>query len=229
MYPNQNPNNQENIVGYPPANNPNQYYEQPNLATSGISKNNTLSITVIIILAVLAVGGIAFGAITYINNATEITKLNETISEQEYTIKNNTTLTTTDNSNPSNYIYIGEWGIKIKIPEELSWVGYSFAPSDNTSSVFVYGVKGHFDTRPQFLNELQLSGGLASITRAPIGYGSVDGLRVLSSNGYDYYYTILQKAVTENAENAEQADLELSSKALIETMLTTADNYSLIQ
>lgn len=222
MYPNQNSNTTKNTASFSPSY-PEQQYQQPIQLTPSKQNNTNLALIMIVVLAILAIGGIAFGTITFISNAQEIAKLNDTIVEQETALQNNTTLAKTDDNNTSSYIYIGEWGIKIKIPEELSWVGYDFTPSDKTSSIAVYGAKGQFDTRPEFLNVIDPGSGYGFITRAPLGYGSVGGLKVFSNGGYDYYYTILQKAIT---DNAEQAELESASKALVETMLTTVDNYS---
>ncbi|MBR3052054.1 hypothetical protein IKG60_00340 [Candidatus Saccharibacteria bacterium] len=227
MYPNQNPNvnNPEYPQAYPPANSyyQNQSYQTYQQQTPENSSNNRLSLIIIVILAVFAIGGIAFGAIIFINSSQEIAKLNDTISTQEIAISQNTTLDPTTDGSPSDYIYVGEWGVKIKIPAELSWVGYSFSPSNTTSTIAVYGAKGQFDTRPSFLNFPESTGGFGYVTRAPIGYGSVGGIKIFSSGGYDYFYEILQQA---NTDDTEEAALEASSKALIEAMLTTPDNYS---
>lgn len=189
------------------------------------SNTNNLAFILVIILAVFAVSSIAFGAFTFINSSQTIAELNETISEQKTIINNTHTLNTADNSSTNNYIYIGEWGIKIAIPEDLSWVGYTFTPSNTTSTISVYGAKGQYNTRPSFLNLLGPASGYGFITRAPIGYGLVGGIKVFSNNGYDYYYEILQQSI---AENPEEATSEAASKALVETMLTTTDNYSSI-
>lgn len=222
MYSNQNSNNTENTINYPSPS-PKQQYQQPIQPAPAKQDNANLALIMIIVLAILAIGGIAFGVITFISNTQEIAKLNDTIIEQETALQDNIALAKTDDNSTNKYIYIGEWGIKIKIPEELSWVGYDFMPSDKTSSIAVYGAKGQFDARPEFLNAIDPGSGYGFITRAPLGYGSVGGLKVFSNGGYDYYYTILQKAIT---DNAEQAELESASKALVETMLTTVDNYS---
>lgn len=228
MYSNQNYDNSDNASNHSGTNDyySNQPYQQ-SLQPTPEKHSNSLVFTIIVILAILAVGGIAFGAFTFISSNSKIAELNETISEQESTIKNSTTLATTDTNgdHTSNYIYIGEWGIKIKIPEDLSWVGYTFTPSNNTSSIAVYGAKGQFDTRPDFLSSLESTAGYGFIIRAPAGYGSEGGLRVLSIDGYDYYYELLHQA---NTDDTTDAALEAESKELVKTMLTTAENYSSI-
>ena len=80
-----------------------------------------------ILLAILAISGIGFGVWAYLDGNARVAKLNETITglngtiaemqtvnEEETTVDENGVATTTE---IGDYIYVGEWGIKIKKPE----------------------------------------------------------------------------------------------------------------
>lgn len=139
-------------------------------------------------------------------------------------------------SSSADYIYIGEWGIKIKIPENLHDVSYAFETSrfDNKTyqSVSVTGVASELDYLPNFADMHYHSGGLGSLGRyrvSDVVSGEVavgnsvklepDGLDigvVFVDGDYFYSYSHPQAVVSENAE--EQA-LEVKTAEVIEEML----------
>ena len=86
-----------------------------------------------ILLGVLAVGGIGFGVWTMMDGNSQKEQLNLQISAlkqqneelQKEAIEDTSSDNTTDSSasadvvNASDYIYIGKWGLKVKVPENL--------------------------------------------------------------------------------------------------------------
>lgn len=95
------------------------------------------------------------------------------------------------NGNSKDYIYIGEWGLKIKIPENLiGKVGYIFSDNDyleitDYASVYTYGQQMDWDSN----NVLKIARSKA---------GEVDFENCLTScsklittlNDYDYSYVL---------------------------------------
>ena len=103
----------------------------------------------------LAAGGIAFGVWTMMDSKTQKEQLNSQIStlktqnnelmdklDAAVSSSNTTDETTTSNVDTANYIYVGEWGLKIKIPESLNAVGYKFSEGTYGEYLSLAGVKG---------------------------------------------------------------------------------------
>lgn len=124
--------------------------------------HNKLAIPLILV-SILAVAGLCFGAYEYLQaNQTkqQISDLKvevknsdgstTTLETDKIEIKEDTkTVTISDSSvaiNPKDYIYIGEWGIKIKIPDTVKDVSYVYE-SFARGGTAVY-VNGHSSDDP---------------------------------------------------------------------------------
>ncbi len=107
------------------------------------SKSKNSSKIAMIILAVLATAGLGFGVYEYLQNGDKSAKIAELTAKLDL-IKTETgtelvekvedgvertyvePTTTTETVATKDYIYIGEWGIKIKIPETLKNINYTY-------------------------------------------------------------------------------------------------------
>ena len=126
-------------------------------------------------LALISVGGVSFGIWVMIDRDAEIEDLNNQIVElkaqmddlqdqrDDYEeersvvdseVSSDTVAPSTINS--AEYIYVGEWGVKFKIPENLEWVGYDFRVGMDglvDHSLCVSGAtSGHDEKAPNFVN-----------------------------------------------------------------------------
>ena len=124
------------------------------------------------------------------------------------------------------YIYIGEWGIKIKIPEEIKMVSYLFqhykyAGQEDRTSVNVTGTTVDVDVLPDFAN-IKKCGGLGAISRLKKGTETLGGGLIFSDSNYDYYYDGPQAPCSTNSSEQE---LETAATNLIKQMLTNPDSY----
>ena len=195
-----------------------------------------------IVLALLAAGGIGFGVWAYLSGNQKETELNNKIAEYENQLAElgqsqqssddtNIDIGLSSQINPKDYIYIGSWDLKIKIPDGLNNVWYSYllygdSKSDG-GSIAISGVAG--EGFPEFLDPNKNGSGLGALGRVLISeYGQdtcVRGDFVFSDNEYNYCYHHPQAvySVTE-----EEETLEVNSVNLIKTMLTQKDNYSKI-
>ena len=202
----------------------------------------------LVILAIIAAGGVGFGVWAWMDGNTQKDALNEQISSLKK--QNNELLDqmggdtiinidTDTNADTADYIYVGEWGIKIKIPEGLNYVSYEFKQHGGTdqtdgSSVTVFGTVG--DSLSDFANLYKNNSPLGAVSRVSknavefIGTefegtcGPYMGL-VFSDNDYNYCYEHPQSVYS---TNKTEQDLETESVELIQSMLNNASNYSKI-
>ncbi|MDO4747513.1 MAG: hypothetical protein Q4A70_04240 [Candidatus Saccharibacteria bacterium] len=99
-------------------------------------KKNTGIILGVIFLILLAAGGAGFGTWAYLSGNQEKEQLNSRIEElkqqndklQEELDSTSTTIDndSTEATNTEEYVYVGKWGVKFKIPDQLKRVKYSF-------------------------------------------------------------------------------------------------------
>jgi len=133
-----------------------------------------------------------------------------------------------------NYIYIGEWGIKIRIPTKLSQVSYVFESvylgSDTAESepkmqqtVCVYGVPNTFTGTytPDFANPDQNTR-LGCLTRHDTEIKTAS--TSVGKIGDYYYYYIHPQFVA--STNLEEQKLEIEAVDLIKQMLTNKNNIT---
>jgi len=198
--------------------------------------------------AMLGLGGIAFGVYEHFSKGSESAAsqegASETDKEENASETENIVVTTPDGAeeelttpteeNPTDYIYINEWGLKIRLPENLTMISYKFnhntksSYADSTSLVLSGAVTASQYTPrdiyvPHFVNLDECS--LGAISRQSNKEAGLLGSLVFSDDKYDYYYSGPQ--VYCSAEGSEQSWEVESSKAL-QNMLTNADNYSAI-
>ncbi len=138
----------------------------------------------------------------------------------------------TETVNTKDYIYVGEWGLKIKIPNELNYVGYNFWPSEDSvyEHLYINGVSGNDSKMPEFAKMSNYMG-LGVVTRyltsadQEVYPNTYLGYLVFSDDTYSYYYSGSQAYYS---TDEDELILEKASRDVIETMLENPDNYSKI-
>ena len=106
---------------------------------------------VIIILVMLAAGGAGFGAWAFVSGNQKVEDLNNQISNLNAQLANqpgqieeleegddsgvDTNISTNPSINTAEYLYIGDWGIKIKIGDKIKLVDVSFSLDKGASTV----------------------------------------------------------------------------------------------
>ena len=125
------------------------------------------------------------------------------------------------------YIYISEWGIKIKIPEDLTSVSYILNQNYRPSICFNAIGKG-VQYFPSFANIALNPGGMGCLVRVDTNEGNTEaetgysfGTNVFTANGYNYFYS--SPHAVYSTDEAEQG-LEATAVQLIKNML--ADGIS---
>lgn len=195
-------------------------------------KGVIIGLVIIGILAVVAIGGIALVPMMEENEpAPEQTE--QTTEEESTTSEDEESTTTT----PKDYLYISDWGYKIRIPKNLSITSYTFI----NGVLCVNGVKKQqYQTLPAFAdiqrNRLgciyrTLVSDAATVTddsEEDDGYyddesSSPANEPTFTKNGYDYWFSAPASLYTQAIAEAEW---EIESSKLIREMLTTPGNYT---
>lgn len=212
------------------------------------SKKNTGMIAGMVALAVIALGGVGFGIGQTISANNQLAAKDSEIASLKVktTSPNGTktemeaetvTVTSPDGTvteiaetpavNTEDYIYIGEWGMKIKIPKELSYVSYIYDNhgSYGGSSVLMAGALNGTASKPSF-TDIRKYDGLGAISRYPTGTERPYSTFVFSDGDYDYYYDGANGMLEDSAD----WDLDLLNKSydLIHQILANPENYSRI-
>ena len=211
----------------------------------GKKERKTGWILAIILLLLIAAGGVGFGVWMWMDGNAQKEALNNQISDLQQT--NNNLMAQLDNANSTvsvdadgnevntaDYIYVGEWGLKIKIPEDLVSVNYAVGFEDGTQMVKIAGVSkpdGSGWVLPDFADISKNVSGLGMVARYPKGaeMPATSGPQLIfSDDEYDYYYYHRQIAYSVDINDESNLDWETKTIDVITEMLTSAENYSSI-
>lgn len=224
----------------------------------GQPKNKTKMMLIGMIAAiVIAVVGIGFGVWAMMNRNSEkeqyeskISDLTKQNSKLKKELEDNDVVVFEDevdeevevepepesSENTADYIYVGEWGLKIKIPDGLHFVSYEFkqnggAGQVESSAVTVSGTTG--SSLSDFANLYKNNSPLGALTR--VRKGAFEGIMPdgLEECGYaslvfsdsDFNYCFSGPQAVFSTDESEQ-DLEVESTGLIRQMLQNKDSYS---
>ena len=210
--------------------------QQKNNATSAKCKH----MPVIITLAVLAVSGLCFGGIELwqntqknneIKNLQTRIKSSNSLKENDPTVeatpKNEDIQYPTDGSktNKPEYLYIGDWNVKIKIPNELYIYSYEVKSAEttdftwytNASNIAVSGFTKQLTTSPQKIPTECYQLLIARVK------GKQDH-SLAYYDGYSYVVGTDVPCVAEAGYSKEAIDL--GGKQLIRKMFSDINNYS---
>ena len=133
-------------------------------------------------------------------------------------------------STSTGYLYVNDWGLKVKLSSELERMSYLFdSDGGYHSRLCISGLpKNSVNTFPAFADMTQNSSGLGCLVRVDTNEGTVDankvsfGELVYTSGQYNYFYQA--PSSTYSTDPSEQA-LEQSAVSTIKSMLAS-DNIS---
>lgn len=198
----------------------------------------------IVCLALMAIAGVAFGAYAMIAKDRAVAEASENCGgERPAPVPGNEPEETPEDlldetkpeksaqgiSNPEDYIIIGEWGVKIKIPDNLISVSYRYNVGAGYTSLEVLGVKRGGQYFPEFANPTMNSSSLGIVWRtnedtrnSEMGEGEAP---VLKLDGYNYFYAHPQDVYS---TDEDEKQWEVESVELIQEMLDAPSSYSRI-
>ena len=219
----------------------------------GKKKNGSGLIIAMVFVILLAAGGIGFGVWAMMDGNQQKEELNSQISSLKK--QNSELMEKIDNSTDTmddvtdktvdtkEYIYVGEWGVKIRIPEGLSYVGYKYGNeiddgnnqySSDYSTIGVIAVPaGTNKTNAKEFYRLAENGQyspcyLASVARMSKNETEVHGSIIFSDESYNYVFFRGQVSCTDADTDREISEIESSARGLVWDMLSNKENYSAI-
>lgn len=174
----------------------------------------------IIALAVLAVGGVLFGVVAMIKQG----NVSEEIAQQMAMVaSSNSSSDGVDNE----YIYLKDWGLKIKIVSGLTDVSYNVA-TDDFAEAMIWGAKkdSSVSYTPDFARQAKNSNPLGTVVRVARYERAAAGRLIWYDDYYNYYY---QGPSGIPSVSESEMNWWVESYLLIKEMLTNADNYTTIE
>lgn len=204
------------------------------------AKRNKALAIIFGVFALIFMGLSIWGLIASVNRDNELTKIKSIVNSQSEIISAVEESTGVTIASPKDvptyrsthgYIYLDDWGIKIKVPEDLTSVSYIYDQKYHPSICF-NGLKKGVQYFPAFADIAQNTGGMGCLVRIGTSEGNSDqdgrsfGTLVFTdNNGYNYFYADPSRVFSQDA--AEQG-LEQTAVQLIKTMLS-GNNISLYE
>lgn len=214
--------------------NPAAGQQQPKMKNPADTAKNLMIVS--IILGVVAVVGIAlgiWGLSDSMSTHNELDKTTEELNAADKIVKKiedetGETIKTADDvpeyQPVSGYIYISEWGIKIKMPEDLHEVSYILDQKYRPQICFNGLETSVTNVFPTFADIDRNPGGMGCLTRVETSEGNSDdsgysfGELAYTDGKYNYFYEAPKKTF---ATSASEQGLEKTAVQLIKNMLTT--------
>lgn len=167
----------------------------------------------LVALIFLALGGMTFGIVAMINqNHATLELANQIVNSGG-----------SENKVDENFIYVKDWGMKIKIISGLTNVSFDI-DNDDYGSILVWGARRDSGANyvPDFAKQSKNGNAMGTLTRVPRYERSASGRLIWYDDYYNYYY---QGPTGEPEANEVEMSWWVESYLLIKEMLTNADNY----
>ena len=202
------------------------------IALKSLKKMTTMSLVfgvLMVIFLVLSIVGLVFG----MSQGDKITTLEQTVAAKNKVIKAVEETTGISNINKpedvpvykatTGYIYLTDWRIKIKIPDNLTSVSYILNSYAFRNSICFNAVQKGTQYKPSFADPGKNLGRQGCLSRIPVTDGDFDatsgirfGTKVFTYKDFNYFYV---DPVIFSTDGAEQG-LENTANQLIRNMLT---------
>jgi len=195
-------------------------------------KKNTGLVAVAVLMGVLALVGLGVAGYLFLNKTeqdkklatqeSELSAAQQKVAELEEEIENNS---------GKGFIYLEEFGIKIKVKDTLEKISYVYDDNFNYRPTICFNaVSAGTVTSPGFANVRLNPGGMGCLMRVAIEEGDNDaengksfGEKVLSVGKYNYFYVAPQAVfATDEAEKG----LEVAAVQALKLMLTDKNGVS---
>jgi len=224
------------------------------------SKMSKKQIIGLVVLSLIAIGGVLFGIYGMNSQNEQIAELKAQVTEAEeeaeeleeyggYDVdvevvkdeaaKDETSVNSENDASAmvtssfelgrhADYIYVGEWGLKIRIPDDLMIVGYEFGSAGTYGEYLsVTGVKGYagMTVSSMFMDDDASNGGIlrAMTEDGTYPYGP---LVFTDGDGNNYYWT--GPNAFPGAATGDALELWKESKDVVRDMFSDPNNYSAI-
>jgi len=201
------------------------------IALKSLRKMTTMSLifgVLMVIFLVLSIVGLVFG----ISQADKITTLEQSVATRDKVIKAVEETTGVSNIKKpedvpvykatTGYIYLTDWHIKIKIPDNLTSVSYILNSYEFRNSICFNAIQKGIQYKPSFADPSKNLGRQGCLSRIPVTDGDFDstsgvrfGTKVFTYKDFNYFYVDPTNFSTDSAE----LGLEHTADQLIKNML----------
>lgn len=192
-----------------------------------------------VICSILALAGVGFGVYEMMNKpATQDLKIQVKDTDGEITTIETDKIEKTDDgktitiadsvaeTSSKDYIYVGRWGLKIKVGDELEEVTYKFGYDPSTSAWSLQlsgGLKGGQDLYEFSLIDKCSLGAVTKVKKEHSeSYAHYGGKLVMTDGDYEFYYSHPQDIC--GPEWSKESETKVAEA--IERILTNPDNYT---
>ena len=207
------------------------------IAMKALKKMTTMAM-VFGILAVLFLVLSLIGLVYGISQGDKITTANNTIKNQAQIIaaveessgvaKISTPADVPVYKTTLGYIYISDWNIKLKVPDNLSTMSYVLNTYEYRNSICFNGIQKGVQAKQEFADPAKNLGKQGCLVRVPVSEGDFEastgkrfGTKVTTYKDYNFFYT----DPTISSKDGAELGLETASNQIIRNMIFALETY----
>ena len=207
------------------------------IAMKALKKMTTMAM-VFGILAVLFLVLSLIGLVYGISQGDKITAANNTIKNQAKIIaaveessgvaKISTPADVPVYKTTLGYIYLSDWNIKLKVPDNLSTMSYVLNTYEYRNSICFNGIQKGVQAKQEFADPAKNLGKQGCLVRVPVSEGDFEastgkrfGTKVTTYKDYNFFYT----DPTVSSKDGAELGLETASNQIIRNMIFALETY----
>lgn len=207
------------------------------IAMKALKKMTTMAM-VFGILAVLFLVLSLIGLVYGISQGDKITTANNTIKNQAQIIaaveessgvaKISTPADVPVYKTTLGYIYLSDWNIKLKVPDNLSTMSYVLNTYEYRNSICFNGIQKGVQAKQEFADPAKNLGKQGCLVRVPVSEGDFEastgkrfGTKVTTYKDYNFFYI----DPTVSSKDGAELGLETASNQIIRNMIFALETY----
>lgn len=207
------------------------------IAMKALKKMTTMAMVfgiLSVLFLVLSLIGLVYG----ISQGDKITTANNTIKNQAQIIaaveessgvaKISTPADVPVYKTTLGYIYLSDWNIKLKVPDNLSTMSYVLNTYEYRNSICFNGIQKGVQAKQEFADPAKNLGKQGCLVRVPVSEGDFEastgkrfGTKVTTYKDYNFFYT----DPTVSSKDGAELGLETASNQIIRNMIFALETY----
>lgn len=207
------------------------------IAMKALKKMTTMAMVfgiLAVLFLVLSLVGLVYG----ISQGDKITTANNTIKNQAQIIaaveessgvaKISTPADVPVYKTTLGYIYLSDWNIKLKVPDNLSTMSYVLNTYEYRNSICFNGIQKGVQAKQEFADPAKNLGKQGCLVRVPVSEGDFEastgkrfGTKVTTYKDYNFFYT----DPTISSKDGAELGLETASNQIIRNMIFALETY----
>lgn len=207
------------------------------IAMKALKKMTTMAMVfgiLSVLFLVLSLIGLVYG----ISQGDKITTANNTIKNQAQIIaaveessgvaKISTPADVPVYKTTLGYIYISDWNIKLKVPDNLSTMSYVLNTYEYRNSICFNGIQKGVQAKQEFADPAKNLGKQGCLVRVPVSEGDFEastgkrfGTKVTTYKDYNFFYI----DPTVSSKDGAELGLETASNQIIRNMIFALETY----